>query len=354
MNYRYLMKKNTSLSLVILILTFFSNIKAEINNSNEQNLITDKVLKWYSIPEESNKLIWKRFRKIKNNKNTLLKKTNKTNKKSKVTSYGRAITFNSIDYPEISSYVPNAYIQDDEKKITSSLRLISKTRHCNGKNFSNECADGLLDLDFNILKKKDYSLNTKVSFQSLTDRGTEFGDGISLGFKLAKEVNSQWSMAIGGENIIHFDDTIDLGRNFYIVASTYRQIGDKSKENSPVLFLNAGLGSDFYGYRGNGFLFRTPCLGNNTLTANADSPNSCSWGPIGSVALSLNNRFSIINEWFGYGYGTGFSIRPFKDSSVSLSLFATDFINGFPKYAKEKCPNNTCSSRFYGTISLTF
>ena len=91
MNYRYLMKKNTSLSLVILILTFFSNIKAEINNSNEQNPITDKVLKWYYIHEENNKLIWKRFHKIKNNKNTLLKKTNK---KTKVTSYGRAITFN--------------------------------------------------------------------------------------------------------------------------------------------------------------------------------------------------------------------------------------------------------------------
>ena len=204
------------------------------------------------------------------------------------------------------------------------------------------------------MRGSDYSLNSKVSFQSLTNRGTNFGEGISLGFKFAKEVNNEWSLAIGGENIIHFDDTVDLGRNFFIVTSTCRQIGNQNKENPPFIFLNAGLGSDFYGYKGNGFLFRTPCLGRNTLTGNADNPNSCSWGPIGSIALSLNDRFTIINEWFGYSYGTGFSIRPFKDNSMSVSIFATDYINGFPKYAEEFCTNNSCNTRFYGNISVNF
>ena len=44
---------------------------------------------------------------------------------------------------------------------------------------------------------------------------------------------------------------------------------------------------------------------NNTLTGTSDEPNSCSWGPIGSVAYS-NDRFSIISEWFGYSYGADF------------------------------------------------
>ena len=39
------------------------------------------------------------------------------------------------------------------------------------------------------------------------------------------------------------DDTIDLGRNFYLVASSYYPI---SKNNSKtLLFLTAGIGSDF-------------------------------------------------------------------------------------------------------------
>ena len=126
-----------------------------------------------------------------------------------------------------------------------------------------------------------------------------------------------------------------------------------NNKKSNILFLNAGIGSDFYGYKGNGFLFRTPC-GNNTLTGTTDEPNSCSWGPIGSVAYSLNDRFSIISEWCGYSYGAGFSIRPFSENSLSISFFATDFIKGFPKYAEDHCTGGMCETRFYGNISLNF
>ena len=83
-------------------------------------------------------------------------------------------------------------------------------------------------------------------------------------------------------------------------------------------------------------------------------PNSCSWGPIGSVAYSINDRFSIISEWFGYSYGAGFSIRPFKENSLSVALFATDFISGFPNYAEEYCTGGMCEARFYGSIGLNF
>ena len=42
-----------------------------------------------------------------------------------------------------------------------------------------------------------------------------------------------------------------------LLASTYIPLSNSKKSN--ILFLNAGIGSDFYGYKGNGFLFRTPC-----------------------------------------------------------------------------------------------
>ena len=90
------------------------------------------------------------------------------------------------------------------------------------------------------------------------------------------------------------------------------------------------------------------------MTGNPDNLKSFTFSPITSAALSLNDRFSIITEWFGYSYGAGFSIRPFKEDSLSISLFATDFIKGFPKYAEEFCTNNSCETRFYGNMSLNF
>ena len=208
-----------------------------------------------------------------------------------------------------------------------------------------------MDLDFKLFNNNNFSIYPKINIQSLTNRGTNFGDGVSMGVKVAKELSPNWSLAIGGENIIHFDETIDLGHNFYVIASTYIPLSKREKSN--ILFLNVGIGSDYFGYKGNGFLFITPC-GNNTLTGTSFEPNSCSWGPIGSVAYSLNDRFSIISEWFGYSYGAGFSIRPFKENSLSISLFATDFIRGFPKYAEDYCTLGMCETRFYGNISLNF
>ena len=65
----------------------------------------------------------------------------------------------------------------------------------------------------------------------MTNRGTNFGDGVSMGVKVAKELSPQWSLAFGGENIIHFDETIDLGHNFYVIASTYIPLSNSEKLN---------------------------------------------------------------------------------------------------------------------------
>ncbi len=80
----------------------------------------------------------------------------------------------------------------------------------------------------------------------------------------------------------------------------------------------------------------------------------CNWGPIGSIAYTFNNRFALIGEWFGYGYGTGISFRPFDKSSLSLSVYLTDFISNFPDYIKEHCPSNNCEPRLYSGITFSF
>ena len=230
-----------------------------------------------------------------------------------------------------------------------SSRGISRTRHCDAAFL--DCVDAILDIDFNLINLKNYSFNPKVSIQVYLIEAQNL-EGISLGFKSAKSLSPNWAVSIGGENIIHFDETIDLGRNFYFVASTFMPLSNEDEKITPILFLNGGIGSDFYGYKGNGFLGKTTCLGESTLTGGGT--NNCNWGPIGSIALVLNENFSLISEWFGYGYGSGLSIKPLKNKSIIFSFFATDFIKGFPAYISDGCPKNICSTRFYGNLSLTF
>ena len=263
---------------------------------------------------------------------------------------GRSVTVNDFYYPEISNYVPNAYIESSNKTFTAFIRGISKTRFCQGENFSKTCRDGIFDIDFNLINYEKFSFNPKLTVQSLSDRGTKFGEASSFGFKSALKISPKWSLAFGGENIIHFDNKSDLGRNFYLVGSTFYPLN--SREKPAILFLNAGIGSDFYGYGGNGYIARTSCLGKPNLTG--EGTDFCNWGPIGSITIAFNDKVSLINEWFGYGYGTGISFRPIKESSLALSIYATDYIRNFPSYIKDHCQNDSCESRFYGGISFSF
>ncbi len=205
------------------------------------DLNTEKKLNWHEVDTEE---IYKDLMKI--------KKIGKKVNTFSVRSTGKGVNVNGSYYPDISSYVPNAYVEDSDKFFGLSIKGISKTRFCNGNNFSSSCMDGILDLDFKLFNNNNFSIYPKVNIQSLTNRGTDFGDGVSMGVKIAKELSPNWSFAFGGENILHFDETIDLGHNFYVMASTYIPLSTSEKSN--ILFLNAGIGSDFYGYKGNGFL----------------------------------------------------------------------------------------------------
>ena len=334
----------------------FKNYQPNNKIIAEKNLVDQKIssLNWQKDENIKNKTLnWK---SIENKElDSIIKgivKQKFSRKNLRIKSLDRNIVVNNIPYPEISHYVPNGFVSYSEKSITTNLRTISKLRFCDGKNFEYKCADGILNVDFNLINTENLSFNPRFSMQSISNRGTKFGQESSLGFKLAKYISPNWSIALGGENIIHLDKDIDLGRNLYLIASTYKNLGSPNKNNPSLLFINIGIGSDFYGYKGNGFLWRAPCMGKPNLTGDAD--NNCSWGPIGSISIAPNDRLSFVNEWFGYSYGSGISIKPFKERNITFSIYATDFVKGFPKYAEEHCPNNECQTRFYGNIGLSF
>ncbi len=345
-------------ALVFSTSHFFQILKVNSNPLFENNHSQkNKNINWIISPGITKDKIW--FRDNQDNSSIIFKKRIRPEKvlnEINIKAIGRAVTVNDYPYPEISNYVPNAFVDNSQRTFTISTRGISKNRFCKGKNFSSKCSDAILDLDYSLFSNNNISFSPKITIQSVTNRGTKFGEASSLGFKFAKEFTPKWSLAIGGENIIHFDEKSDLGRNFYFIGSTFYTLNNN--ENPAILFLNMGIGSDFYGYRGNGIFGKTKCFGTPNLTGRGS--NECSWGPIGSIAYTFNDKYSINSEWFGYGYGLGLSYKPLKDRPISFSFYTTDFIKGFPKYIDNSfgeyggCPETSCSRRYYGSISVSF
>ena len=122
-----------------------------------------------------------------------------------------------------------------------------------------------------------------------------------MGCKFAKNYSKNKYFASGADHLAHFDRT-DLGRNFYLIFSSFNVLNEA--KHPSLLTYSYGIGSDFYGYKGNGFLGESYCFGYQTLTG--DGKPTCSWGLIGAVSFAFNEKVSLNAEWFGYGYGLVF------------------------------------------------
>jgi len=272
-----------------------------------------------------------------------------------VRSVGRGFTVNGNPYPDISLKLPNAFALDQQFTLSSQLTGASRTRNCKvgeGQDWT-QCADGELFFELTPLKGKNASLGINWSIQSLSSRNTAFASAQSVGFKGAVNLTPTLGLAFGGEQIIQFDNNTDLGRNYYLLLS---QAVPLSKGAKPAMLVaTAGVGSDFFGYGGNGVLGSTNCIGGNNISSrNFPSGTDCYWGPVGALSIAINDRLSIGAEWFGYGIGAGISLRPFGDLPLTASLYATDFLGNTPSYIQETCTTDPCETRYYGRLTYSF
>jgi len=265
----------------------------------------------------------------------------------------RDLTVNGRVYPAAVFQVPNGFAQDQRLWGSVTGVGISRTRPCS--NDTLDCADAQMYVDVAPLRVGPASLALQWGVQSLSSRnsGTPAFSGQHLGFRAAVNLGPQTGLAIGGEQVVQFDDKIDLGRDFYAVLS--QAVPLAAGERPPLLVATAGVGSDLYGYKGNGWLGRTSCGGSRAITSNTyPSGSDCTWGPIGSLGLFLNDRISVGAEWFGYGFTAGVAVKPFGDWPLTLSVLATDFLGNTPGYIQDDCPDRSCSTRLYGRLTQSF
>jgi len=276
---------------------------------------------------------------------------------TQVRGLARGFTVNGYAYPDIGIKLPNAFALDRQFFFSAQLDGTSRTRPCqvsSGQSWL-DCADGDLSLELTPLRGTNASLGLNWTMQSLSSRnnGTSLGSGQSIGFKGAVNLTPTLGVAFGGEHIIQFDQWTDLGRNYYLLLS--QAIPLSRAEKPAVLVATAGIGSDSFGYGGNGVLGSTNCIGGGNISSkNYPTGTDCYWGPVGSLSLAVNDRLSFGVEWFGYGLSAGFSVRPFSDLPLTASFSAVDFLGSTPGYIQDTCPTDPCQTRYYGRLTYSF
>ena len=274
-----------------------------------------------------------------------------------VRSVGRSVTVNGNPYPDVSLKLPNAFALDQQFTFSAQLAGTTRTRTCivgDGQDWT-DCADGEVFFELTPLKGENASLGLNWTLQSLSNRnsGSNTGAAQSIGFKGAINLTPSLGLAFGGEQIIQFDDKTDLGRNYYLLLSQAVPLSSAAKP--PLLVATAGIGSDFFGYAGNGVLGSTNCIGGNNISSKTyPKGTDCYWGPVGSVSVAINDRLSLGAEWFGYGIGAGISLRPFGDLPFTASIYAIDFLGSIPSYIQETCTSDPCETRYYGRLTYSF
>lgn len=264
-----------------------------------------------------------------------------------VMALSRSITVDRNFYPDVSLTVPNGFKRDPQRFVSLSLEGTNQIRRqafqgCRG---DSSCPDVEFNAELALLQSGPASLELQYTladpFPDSNNANTLKGQ--ALGFRLAVNVAPTVGIAIGGESILDLDGNncpVDgtgcanlKGRTFYAVTSFAIPMSKAAKP--PLLTLSAGAGSGYYGLSSHG-------------------ASDSQWGPFGSISYAFNEYVSLGVEYSGYAISGGVSVKPFKDVSLTGSLYVTDFLGNFPSYIQNYCSNGDCSARALGRLTYSF
>jgi hypothetical protein len=161
--------------------------------------------------------------------------------------------FNALQrHPE--SWGDAALVAIDDSFITTGSGSF-----CARGDFLSQCADALAEINVRVWNSKALSLDLQWTIHSLSSgdlpfqtsgtSSTAFGEGQSLGFRLAKNLSPTLGVSIGANRLIHLDETTDLPKNLYLIGTKVFRL--EQKEGSAIISLSLGLATDVYNERTN-------------------------------------------------------------------------------------------------------
>ena len=137
-----------------------------------------------------------------------------------------------------------------------------KPEECNQGNFFSVCADGLMENNIRLWNSQAFTAEITWTIHSLSgegapfsftvgnntfgegDSGTKFGDGQSIGFRLAKNFSETFGVSFGGDRLWHLDQTTDLSKPLYLRGTKIFRLNNSHEP--PIISLTLGLMSDIY------------------------------------------------------------------------------------------------------------
>ncbi len=172
-------------------------------------------------------------------------------------SRGSLIQVGDVIYPNLGYNAlqrqPGSWGSAAIAAIDNSFQGVGTATACKRGDFTSYCADALAEIYGRLWNSKAFSLDLQWTIHSLSGGdvsfagrkgGTSFGEGQSLGFKLSKNITPSLGLTFGANRLIHLDQTTDLPKNLYLMATQI--VRTNQKPDSPIFSFSLGIMSDVW------------------------------------------------------------------------------------------------------------
>ncbi len=346
--------KPISKSLFLIFLSFnIHNLNGEvINTSEETSLNYQSKLENYSkknylnpISKSSSNLEWNKFK----NKNKLKSKSREWEKlndfdlstlqedisikKSKtiISSLNRSIVIGDLVGPDISWLVPPGLSWSKSHNFDFSVRGHSR-RKGKEKFLGWNGGDAVGQIYYQPINNEKYSFGLNLGIRSVYSGSapggqSPFGEGLSMGFRIDKRLTSKSGIAVGAEQLLHFDGLTDTGRDIYVTASK-AWWEDNIDQSFPLTIATFGFGTGKLAEGNIKGLCSNLLGGSGTEVANQ---RSLCWSPIFSISRVYNPKISTFFEYNSKWFLIGSSLTPFKSIPLrgTFAVQISDHIDNY-------------------------
>ena len=334
-----------NLKISILISSIFIPIYFQKELLSEGKIIKfnteNDFIKWekLEIKEQSHKeIIW---RKKENSNISPFKKVLKYENLSKINnisinSFNRSIVFNhSIVGPDISWLVPPGFKWNNKYNFDASLighsGRFEKGR--NGRSFwgwNSGDAVGIFHYQFLNNNKTSFGVNygiRSIYSGSAVGGSSAIGEGQSLGFRIDREISSTEGFSFGAEQLLHFDNLTDTGRNIYLTLSKALWRNNKTGQ-FPLDIYTFGVGTGRMAEGNIKFLCSNVLGGSGTEYG---YQRKLCWAPVFSISRVFNKKFSTFFEYNSKWFILGSSIIPFNEIPMrgTFAVQISDHIDNY-------------------------
>ena len=295
----------------------FAKSKWEIIDNKKFNLKREwKIIKDYSIYQ---KLIDEKLESI------------RIADKTSVNSLNRSIVINdNLIGPDISWIVPLGFKWNSKYRFDTSIRGYS--RRGNNQSFLNwNGGDGVGEIHFQALNSNKSSMGLNLGIRSVysgnTGGNSSIGEGLSAGFRFDRRISNSAGYAFGGEQILHFDNLTDTGRNLYLSFS--KAWWDENNYSPfPLTIGTFGFGTGKFA-EGTIKGLCSDLLGGSGTEIKYQ--RSLCWSPIFSLARVHNEKISTFFEYNSKWFLIGTSLVPSQEIPLrgTFGIIISDHIDNY-------------------------